>query len=406
MGVLRPWTIVNKSGFVDNRVEYTDTNGLAMFLVGREFERWIDTDGGSSRSNGFNEGDAIKNPAYVIESILRDEVFTERKLRVDETDDATSFTLDGSNYDMPLRSSEDGYYNFAIFHNLSTGHKSYITDYDGATKTVTLASTDISGAATKGNFVFISNIQGHNRIDTASFDAVGNTTNGSRKDYEAAASIKNVTNAFDVIDEICRNFLLMLTNNAGKYKLFTVEKKATADATWTNPLKDLRTGTPMVSGYLSPLQNVYSKFNFRHSFNYHKNDFTRVMNCDRSGDNGGLGATYTTLCAAAETNYRIASRTMEAEFPFINDGLPNTSSTMKEMAKKYITFYTKRRWFVDWAGDFKNYCAYEVGDQIKLNYPGHIPSALNNSAFFVITAKNYDSVNGVPFIRFSLMETE
>ena len=83
MGVLRPWTIVNKSGFVDNRGEYTDTNGLAMFLVGREFERWIDTDGGSSRSNGFNEGDAIKNPAHVIESILRDEVVTERKLRVD-----------------------------------------------------------------------------------------------------------------------------------------------------------------------------------------------------------------------------------------------------------------------------------------------------------------------------------
>ena len=55
--------------------EVYENNG-AMFLRGMEFERWIDYTNGSTRTNGKNTGDLIENPAYVIESILRDWVFT------------------------------------------------------------------------------------------------------------------------------------------------------------------------------------------------------------------------------------------------------------------------------------------------------------------------------------------
>jgi len=42
---------------------YYANNGM------REFGSWIDE---NSRSNGYNDGDYISNPAYVIESFLRD----------------------------------------------------------------------------------------------------------------------------------------------------------------------------------------------------------------------------------------------------------------------------------------------------------------------------------------------
>ena len=87
------------------------------------------------------------------------------------------------------------------------------------------------------------------------------------------------------------------------------------------------------------------------------------------------------------------------------DSLPTTTTTMHSIAKLLITFYTRLRFFVDWHGDFKNHMTYEIGDQVKINYSGAIPTGLNNSAFFLITDKQIESVNGIPTVRFTLMET-
>lgn len=408
MGILAPWQIwkPKQLAYQDNKVGYSTATGQGMYLVGREFERWIDYTNGSARSNGYNAGGAIHNPAYVIESILRDEVFTERKLRIDSAADGVTYTIDGSVNGLALLSDQDDYYNNAIFYNFSTGHTSYITDYDGSSKTITVNDSDGSGGLASGNWVVLTNIQGDNRIDVTSFDAIGNTTNGIRDDYLAAASLINPTNAFDVIDEICRNFLLFLTRAQGKYKLFALDKKATADATWTNPLKDIKKGVPMVSGALSGIEDIYSEFSFRHSFNYQKGEYTQNITCSKLADNAGLGATYQGLCEDVETNYGVTGKTFDQDFAFINYGLPNVTSTMHEIAKKYIKFLTKRRWVVEWYGDFKNYCQYELGDQVKLNYPGSIPTALNNSAFFLIVNKQIIPRYGQTDIRFTLMQTE
>ena len=52
---------------------YVSPGNLFFYLEstegGRKFGSWIDE---NSRSNGYNEGDLIDNPAYIIESILRD----------------------------------------------------------------------------------------------------------------------------------------------------------------------------------------------------------------------------------------------------------------------------------------------------------------------------------------------
>ena len=69
--------------FVRLRVVYRTSIGFTKFRApisnsriycngsGRKFGSWID---GGGRSNSFDEGDAITNPAFIIESILRDEL--------------------------------------------------------------------------------------------------------------------------------------------------------------------------------------------------------------------------------------------------------------------------------------------------------------------------------------------
>jgi len=379
-------------------------NNGAMFLRGMEFERWIDYTNGSTRTNGKNTGDLIENPAYVIESILRDWVFTERNRRIDVRHGDTVCELDGSVNGLGLLSSQDDYYNGAIWYNHSTGHKTYVTDYNGTNKYIYLNDADASMAA--GNYISITNIQGDNLIDTTSFDALGNTTNGLRNGYKLATSIKDFETAKDIIDGICSDFLLFLYKSGTKYKIATLEKKATADGTFSNPLK--ANGAEQVTTWLGNLDGYYSDFKFRHFFEYAKGEYNFTMACNSNGSTSGLGTTYEGYCKTADAQYKRGVRLFEKEFPYIYNGmdsLPSTSTTMHNIAKLLIKFYTRLRLFVEWNGDFKNHMAYEIGDQVKINFPKMIPNSLNNSAFFLITNKQIESVNGIPTVRFTLMET-
>lgn len=376
-----------------------------LFGKGMEFERWIDYTNGNARSNGYNAGDLIENPGYVIESLLRDWVFAERSLRIDVKFANTGGRMDGSTYGRGTLSTVDDYYNGAIWYNHTTGHKSYVTDYDGSNHYVYINDADASMAT--GDWVSITNIQGDNLIDTASFDAVGNTTNGSRNGYKVARSINEIDTARNLINSICEDFLLFLTKSGRKYKLFSLEKKTTADGTFSNPLKV--NGRPEISTWLQDLSAYYSEFNFRHGFNYGKGEFIHKMTCNPKGSTSGLGSTYETLCKAAADNYRQGVRLYEKDFYNIYNGmdsLPTTTTTMHSAAKKLINFYTKLRLMVDYHGDFKTHMVYEPGDQVKINFPSAIPTGLNNSAFFIITNKQIESVNGIPTVRFQLMQTD
>ena len=377
-----------------------------LFGNGLEFDRWIDYTNGSARSNGKSEGDLIESPGYVIESLLRDWVFTERTLKIDTVNSTSSVIISGATYNTPLLSSVDDFYNGAIWWNHSTGWKTYISDYVGSSKTLTLGSADITGAMVAGDVVSITNIQGDNLIDVTTFDTIGNTTNGLRKDYKLARSISEFTNAREVISSICSDFLLFLFKSGGKYKLATLEAKATADGTFSNPLKE--NGAPKIFTYLTDLNSYYSDFIFAHSYNHGKGEFNYKMSCNAKGSTSGLGSTYETLCRTANEQYKKGTRLYEKEFENIYNGidsLPTTTTTMHSIAKLLITFYTKLRLGVEYYGDFKNHITYEIGDQVKINYSGAIPTGLNNSAFFLITDKQIESVNGIPTVRFTLMET-
>lgn len=377
----------------------------ALFLRGMEFERWIDTVSGSARSNGLNEGGLIENPAYVVESILRDWVFAERNLRVDVPESKTEFEISGSVYGASLSSSKADYYVGAIWYNHNTGHKSYVTSYDGSTKIVTIADDD-PGTLLAGMYVTLTNIQGDNLIDITSFDSIGNTTNGLRKDYVAAKSLNEFSNAKDYLQSVCSDFLLFLTKSGGKYKLATLEAKSTADGTFSNPLKE--NGREKIFTYLTDLNSIYTDFKFQHNFNYAKSEYTDKMVCNALGSTYGLGTTYEGYCRTIQNELRQGIKSYEKDFQFIHNGMdsePATGQTMHLVAQKLIEFYTKQRLAVEYYGDFKNHMVYEPGDQVKINYPSQIPNGLNNSAFFLITEKQIENINGIPIIRFGLLQT-
>ena len=375
-----------------------------IFGKGMEFGYWVDYANKATRSNGYNKGDLIENPAYVIESILRDWVFAERSLRIDVKFSNTGGRMDGSTYGRGTLSSVDDYYNGAIWYNHTTGHKSYVIDYDGTNHYVYINDADVSMAT--GDWVTLTNIQTDTFIDTASFDAVGNTTNGLRDGYELARSINEVQDARAVIDSICADFLLFVFKSGKKYKIATLEKKATADGTLSNPLKS--EGKPLISTWLSDLSGYYSEFILRHGYSHGKGDYNFKMTCNGKGSTSGLGTTFEGYCKTAADQYRQGLRLFDREFPNIYNGmdsLPSTGTTMHNIAKLLIRFYTKLRLMVEYYGDFKEHMKYEVGDQVLINYSDMIPTGLNNSAYFLITGKAIESVNGIPTVRLTLMET-
>ncbi len=376
--------------------EFTD----AFFLQGLIFGRWIQKTGALNRTNGYSIGDMIENPAYVIESILRDWLFVERNRRIDTSSSATKAVLDGTVNGRALTVKIDDYYKYAIWHNHSTGFKTYIAGYDGSTQEVILADADISGAMAAGDWVTITNIQGDNLIDTASFDVVGNTTNGTRDGYQLARYFTERESMRDIIDSICQDFHLFLTKSGMRYRLACLDRKSAVDGVFSNPLK--QNGVPLLQVWLSPLDSLYSQYSFKHGV-----DGRYEMVCSPTGSTYGLGATYEGKCASAEMKYRQVGREYGKIYENIYNGMdskPTTDTTMHRIAKSTIDFYTQLRAMVEYQGDFKNHIKYEVGDQVKINYPTLIPAGLNDWEYFLIYDKSIEAVNGIPTVRFRLIQ--
>ena len=56
---------------VEEEIELPETEMVFISGKGREYGAWVDAD---SRNNGYNAGDLIENPTYIIEDILRNEL--------------------------------------------------------------------------------------------------------------------------------------------------------------------------------------------------------------------------------------------------------------------------------------------------------------------------------------------
>ena len=360
-----------------------DGDNIFASGFGRVFDRWIDSVNGSARSNGYNESTSIIDcPPYIIESLLRDENYSERDLRITTVTDTTHIICN------ELLSSEDNYYNYSIYYNVTTGHKTYIADYNGSTKELTLASADASAASNDN--IFLQNVRGDVKINYASFDLLGNTTNGVLKNWEFARSYNEKKNLYDMLNELCFESHCELIESIDpvtcekQIKLIDLEKSYVD--TWGNPA--YINGIEQINGRLSPYEGVYTKFRLKYHYDYGSRDYKKEIYLDKNGFSENLtiiGATEQQLCEIAEKQYT-CSRLIE----FSSSNIYN-DSTAEMFLQKKIEWLTRQHLIINFItpliGD-KDYIKFEKGDKIRLNFPQGVPELTTKNGYFIISNKS------------------
>lgn len=360
------------------------------YVKGRMFGGWIDD---NSRSNGFNSGDLIENPAYILESILRDEVFVERDLTIDSLDGGGAgphVVITG------LKSLTDDYYNGAYIHNVTVNETAKITDYVGSTQTITVTITAPGGWDASDN-IYVTNIQADNKIDYASFDAVGNTTDGTRKNWAFYLSIHEETRISDLLKDICETGFLLLTKQYNKYRLVAIEETSASPDVWANPLK--QSGRELIN--ISPTEIDFLANDFKLNYLYHHGRKKFMLNVfvNKDSYSSGLtgGSTLQGLCQDVYDNYGVV-RPLVYDYDMVRD-----NTTAELLFTKLVNWKCKQRLIVSWGLTMKDGIKYEIGDIVLLNH-SLIPDTLRNSSQFMITGKEMILRDGDPHVIFTLIE--
>lgn len=376
---------------------------------GRMFGRWTDNDG-SARDNGYNENDLIEQPAYIIESILRDEMFVERDLTITTKVGSSggggfyyyTITVDGLKY------SVDDYYNNAEVINVTTGVKHWVDDYTGLTKTVVLKSTVDDSSLAANNNIYFTNVNGNNRINSASFDLVGNTSDGKRNgggnNWKFAKSINQPAIASGVIKRICFESHCILFQSYNQYKLVALDSALSAD-TWTKCL--MMSGRESFNIGLTQLQNIFTSFKLKYSYDYGSGEYEKEFYVDKNGYTSGgsvISSTEQDLCEAAETNYKIKNN-----FEYSSDWIYDLT-TAEKLLQKLVLWFTKQRMVVTWTTSLSDgsidYVKYELGDQVVLSNTRILPTGISGVKCFMITGKQIIIKRGDPYIVWNLIEME
>ena len=380
------------------------------YVAGREFGQWIDyydaagttrnTANGAANDPGYDAGDLIDCPPYIIESIFRDEVWVERDLQITVKSDTTHFTCT----DVIVRT--DDYYNSSIITNATTGAQTFVTDYTGSTAGFVISGADASMA--NGDNFYLSNIQAHNKVNLYSFDIIGNTTDGTRKDWVFGRSLLQRQPLQTIIDDLCYESHCALFERANEdycypqIKLIALDEASSGD-TWAYPV--ISNGRPQIKLDFTSLSSVYTSFRLNYNYDYGKQSYAQTIFVDENNIPSTvtiIGDEEQNACGWAKATYRI-----ENPFEYSSNWIYD-DDTAEYFLQKKINWFAKQRLKVTWltgiSGHSTDWIKYERGDQVKLNYSSMIPSGVNNSHYFMITGKNIVTVQGAPYIRWQLID--
>jgi len=309
-----------------------------------------------------------------------------------------------------LKSSTNDYYNGAYLWNLYDGVTTpaywKISDFTGSTKEITISAADVNMAA--NDMIFITNIQGNNRIDAVSFDLVGNTDSGKRNgegnNWKFARSINQFESASSLINKLLYESHCILFQSYNQYKLVALDSATSAD-TWTKPLKT--EGREFFDIKQTPLGNVFTNFKLNYHYDYGKGEYTREFYVDKNGYTSGgtvISATEKTLCESAETNYRIKNN-----FEYSSDWIYDLT-TAELFLQKLVKWFTKQRMIVTWTTGLHDssfdYIKSELGDQKVLTNTRILPTGISGVKCFMIMSKQIAMLPGAPYITWQLMEME
>lgn len=301
-----------------NKDSLTITSDVYGSFRGRVFGSWIDADG---RNNGYNEGGLVENPAYIIESIWRDELG--------------------------------------------------------------LGST---------------------MIDYASVDAIGNTTNGKRKDWIFGRSLTSVEHSTKIIQQLLHEaHCIAVKKTLGQRRLLALDADA---ATPFVIERNQMSRKPLWSW--SHQSFIYNQFVFGYDYDYSGDNYRKTIVVDESrstlADNTFAPSSFTpdedagvvkygdgaltSLCGVSQSRFGVKRR-LEENWDWIYD-----DTTANFLAKKIIEWRYAPHLVVDvlgWWGDQasssrKPLIAYEPGDQCYIDHP-LLDNGITNAYVFMVVSK-------------------
>lgn len=375
-------------------------NKIVAFAKGRMFDDIML----AGRSNGYNVGDLIENPAYIIESLIRHELASEIDLIASSVTLSSGYTKIAFNSTSGyLLSDLDGYYETAYLHNITKDYIALVEFYVGSTKEVYIDGSYYTDTATTDKYKMI-NIKGDTLIDTTSFDYVGNATNGVRKDWKFAKSINEINTFGDIVKRLCFESFTSIVKSGTKYKLIPVlESRPIVHGILDNPLYS--NGMPLINYTYTQLDSIYTDYEINYCYENGRNEYSKTIVVNNNfGTNIGEGSI---VVAFAEEQVKIKNAIknykVSKKFVYSCDWICD-NTTAGYFTRRIIDLYTKQRLIVTYTGDIKNHIQYEVGDVVKINYPKMIPASLNNSAQFQIQGKSIDMTKRNGSVTFSLLE--
>lgn len=282
---------------VFDRIESADN--LSVNASGADFGAWIDADdrgNAEANDNGRYEGALVENAAYIIETILRDEL----------------------------------------------------------------------GLGSSG-------------IDWESFDTLGNTTDGERKDWKLATIIGVQDNSLNMIADFCQQAgLVFFQNYENKEKVITLKKQTAVKTIDRTTIR----GDSIEVGF-SELENVLNEFYLNYDKSWVTGNYRKTLYVTASSNNlssnsrSGTPNTYTDLCSDSQSKYNTTKRlTMDCDW--IND-----EATAELLIKWLAEWHCYRKRIFPFKTRGLEHVNLEMGDQVNIDHT-LLPAGVSDDASFVI----------------------
>jgi hypothetical protein len=236
-------------------------------------------------------------------------------------------------------------------------------------------------------------------INIASFDLIGNTTNGLRNGWLLASSIQTQKDAMDHLKQICYEFgLILFFNSAGQYTLVALDPQSTAYTIEPADVAgDGQNGMPQIAVDFTPTDGIVNDITLNYQILYHTGQPARniyVADIDGSGtdannlasDTGAPRDTYTNWMNGSVSKYAMRNQ-YNGTLEFIRD-----PATAELALKKMCDWQAYRRMIVR-LKLIKNVhtLALEIGDVIQINNALLNANTIGNVQF-IVTRVNYPAV--------------
>lgn len=216
-------------------------------------------------------------------------------------------------------------------------------------------------------------------IDYESFDAIGNTTNGKRKDWKFATRVDSQINSLEAIAGFCQQAgIIFFQDYQNKEKVVALTKQTAIKTIDRTTIQE-----DSIKINFSKLEDVFNEFYLNYdkllvADNYRKTLYiTASTNNLSSNTRSGTPNTYTGLCSNSQSKYNHTKRlTMDCDW--IND-----DATAELFIKWLAEWHCYRKYIAPFETDGLDHIDLEIGDQVKIDHT-LLPTGVSNDDSFLL----------------------